>query len=54
VLQTAREDEDHVLAVVYERGRWSIVRLGADGSAELALGPDPGSDLDRPFVLEEG
>jgi hypothetical protein len=54
VLQTAWEDEDHVLAVVFERGRWSIVRLGADGSAELALGPDPGSDLDRPFVLEEG
>jgi hypothetical protein len=52
VLQTAWEDEDHVLAVVFERGRWSIVRLGADGSAELALGPLVGSDLDRPFVLE--
>lgn len=53
VLQTAWEDEDHVLAVVYERGRWSIVRLGADGSAELALGPLVGGDLDRPFVLEQ-
>ena len=38
VLQTAWEDADHVLAVVYERGRWSVVRLGVDGSAELALG----------------
>ncbi|GAB3256340.1 hypothetical protein [Nocardioides dilutus] len=53
VLQTAWEDEDHVLAVVYERGRWSVVRLGADGSAELALAPQAGSDLDRPYVLEE-
>jgi hypothetical protein len=52
VLQTAWEDEEHVLAVVYERGRWSVVRLGADGSAELALGPVEGSDLDRPFLLE--
>jgi hypothetical protein len=51
VIQTAWEDEDHVLAVVYERGRWSIVRLGADGAAELAFGPLAGSDLDRPFVL---
>ena len=53
VLQTAWEDEDHVLAVVFERGRWSIVRLGVDGSAEIALGPLEGSDLDRPFVLPE-
>lgn len=53
VLQTAWEDEDHALAVVFERGRWSIVRLGVDGSAEIALGPLEGSDLDRPFVLPE-
>ena len=53
VLQTAWEDDDHVLAVVYERGRWSVVRLGVDGSAELALGPLVGGDLDRPFVLEQ-
>ena len=53
VLQTAWEDDDHVLAVLYERGRWSIARLGVDGSLELALGPVEGSDLDRPFVLEE-
>jgi hypothetical protein len=53
VLQTAWEDDDHVLAVVYERGRWSIVRLGVDGSAELALGPLVGGDLDRPFILAE-
>jgi hypothetical protein len=53
VLQTAWEGEDHVLAVVFERGRWSVVRLGVDGSAEVALGPVAGSDLDRPFVLPE-
>ena len=53
VLQTAWENEDHVLAVVYERGRWSIVRVGVDGSAELAVAPVDGADLDRPFVLAE-
>lgn len=53
VLQTAWEDEEHVLAVLYERGRWAIARLGVDGSAELAVGPVEGSDLDRPFVLEQ-
>jgi hypothetical protein len=54
VIQTAWEDSAHVLAVVYERGRWSIVRLGVDGSAELALDPVAASDLERPFVLAEG
>ena len=53
VLQTAWEDSDHVLAVLYERGRWAVVRLGVDGSAELAVGPVEGSDLDRPFVLQQ-
>ena len=53
VLQTAWEDSDHVLAVLYERGRWAVARLGVDGSADLAVGPVEGSDLDRPFVLEQ-
>ena len=53
ILQTAWEDADHVLAVVFERGRWSVLRLGADGSAEVALGPVEGGDLDRPYVLAE-
>lgn len=53
VLQTAWEDADHVLAVVFERGRWTVLRLGADGSAEVALGPIEGSDLDRPYILAE-
>ena len=53
VLQTAWEDSDHVLAVLYERGRWAVARLGVDGSAELAVAPVEGADLDRPFVLEQ-
>ena len=53
VLQTAWEDADHVLAVLYERGRWSVARLGVDGTMELAAGPVEGSDLDRPFVLQQ-
>ena len=42
-----------MLAVLYERGRWAVARLGADGSAELAVAPVEGADLDRPFVLEQ-
>jgi hypothetical protein len=53
ILQTAWEDDEHVLAVVFERGRWAVVRLGVDGSAELAVEPVAGSDFERPFFLPE-
>jgi hypothetical protein len=35
----AWEDPGHALAVVWDRGTWSIVRLGLDGSAEYAVPP---------------
>ena len=46
------EDAQHVLAVVYEHDAWSIVRFGIDGSSEYAVPPQPGSDLDDPFLLQ--
>ena len=45
------EDDAHVLAVVFDRGLWAVVRAGLDGSVEIAVPPVPGQDLDSPFVL---
>lgn len=36
VLQVAWEDRTHLLATVFDNGRWAVVRLGLDGTAELA------------------
>lgn len=36
VLETRWEDDSHVLAVVSDGERWRIVRIGLDGSVELA------------------
>jgi len=46
------EDAQHVLAVVFEDEAWSIVRFGVDGSTEYAVPPQPGTDLDNPFLLQ--
>lgn len=46
------EDDAHVLAVVFEKGRWAVLRLGLDGHVEVAVPPVPGgSDLAAPFEL---
>jgi hypothetical protein len=45
------EDATHVLAPVYQNGRWSIVRFASDGSMEYAVAPIPGEDLRNPYVL---
>lgn len=45
------EDETHVLATVFQEGGWAIVRIGTDGSMELASEVRPGEDLAPPFVL---
>ena len=37
VWDTYWEDDDHVLAVIEYRRTWSLLRLGVDGSVELAL-----------------
>jgi hypothetical protein len=47
----AWEDPGHALAVVWDRGRWSIVRLGLDGSAEYAVPPVRTGRAYAPFLL---
>ena len=52
ITQMVWEDDSHVLAIVFEGGRWGVVRIGLDGRRELAVAPvrDSG-DLASPFVL---
>ena len=45
------EDATHVLATVFEKGRWAILRIGLDGSREYAVPPVEGEDLESPFRL---
>lgn len=46
------EDDTHVLATVYEKGRWAILRIGLDGSREYAVTPVASNDdVSPPFVL---
>jgi hypothetical protein len=49
--QMVWEDDRHVLARVYEQGRWAVLRIGLDGSREYAVAPVTGEDVDAPFVL---
>jgi len=52
LLHTIWEDDDHVLAMVFQDDAWAILRLGvADGSVELAVPPVPDSGGSYPFVL---
>ncbi len=50
----AWEDEKHLLASVFQDGRWSIVRIAADGTMEYAVPPIAGADVENPFVLATG
>jgi hypothetical protein len=45
------EDDSHVLAIVFEKGQWAILRIGLDGSREYAVPPVDGEDVDSPFAL---
>jgi hypothetical protein len=50
--QVVWEDDSHLLAVVIDQGRWAVVRIGLDGSRELALPPVADSgDLASAYVL---
>lgn len=52
LLDTAWEDDDHVLAVVYQREMWAVLRLGVtDGSVEVAVPPVHDPTGQPPFVL---
>ncbi len=47
----AWEDETHVLALVFLEDRWTFVRVGLDGSAEIAgVGTDIGKTPDEPVA----
>jgi hypothetical protein len=52
VRQMVWEDNDHVLATVYQQGRWAIVRIGLDGSRQYAVPPVAAQDdVEPPFLL---
>lgn len=49
------EDDSHVLAAVYQEGKWAIVRIGMNGDREVAVGPVAGDDAYvSPFTLPAG
>jgi hypothetical protein len=52
LLGTVWEDDDHVLAMVFQDDEWAVLRLDvADGSVELAVPPVPDRPGAMPFVL---
>jgi hypothetical protein len=52
LLHTVWEDDDHVLALVFQDDAWAILRLDVtDGSVELAVEPVPDQAGQTPFVL---
>lgn len=52
ITQMVWEDDEHVLAVVFEKGRWAVLRIGLDGSREYAVEPLRSADsTESPFVL---
>ncbi|HEU5241671.1 MAG TPA: hypothetical protein VFU25_06645 [Ornithinibacter sp.] len=52
LLHTIWEDDDHVLALVFQDDAWAILRLDVtDGSVELAVEPVPDQGGRTPFVL---
>jgi len=46
--QVVFEDDEHVLAVVYEKGRWGVVRCDFEGSCELPVEPVRGGEMASP------
>jgi hypothetical protein len=48
------EDDTHVLAPMFQDGKWSLVRIGSDGSMEYAVAPAKGRYDSSPFVLPTG
>jgi hypothetical protein len=46
------EDDEHVLTVTFQEGRWAVVRVGLDGSMEYAVPPVGGDEFGFPFNLQ--
>lgn len=52
ITQMRWEDDEHVLAVVFEKGRWAVLRIDLYGDREYAAPPVQGTDdLMSPYVL---
>ena len=47
------EDEEHVLVTLHSDGAWQVVRVGLDGTAEVATEPVPGDDFESSIVLAQ-
>jgi hypothetical protein len=55
IRQTVWQDDEHLLATVYDTEGWSIYRLGVDGSIEQVVGPSTkGDDLNPAYTLLGG
>ena len=51
--EAAWEDDSHVLAVVnQDESTWAIVRVGLDGTAELAVGPEEADETTFGFAVQ--
>jgi hypothetical protein len=48
------EDATHVLAPIFQDGKWAVVRIASDGSMEYAVPPAAGQDVDNPYILSTG
>ena len=49
---TTWEDDTHLIAAVYQQGKWALVRIGLDGKREIAVSPVAGQDpYVAPFLL---
>lgn len=52
VRQMVWENDDQVLATVYQQGLWAVVRIGLDGARQYAVPPlTAQDDVEPPFLL---
>ena len=53
VVGHAWEDDEHVLAQVYGRGAWTMLRFGVDGSVQQILSQIQDDDFNSPWVFAQ-
>lgn len=46
------EDQDHLLAPVWQDGQWLLVRFGPDGALEQVTEPADGEDVEPAYLVE--
>jgi hypothetical protein len=52
ITQTVWQDEEHLLARVYDSEGWSVYRIGVDKTIEKVLGPNPkGGDANPAYTV---